>query len=286
MEDSVAKRQRLGAASTGRWSLKDFRVVVTGSSDGIGLAIAKEMLSLGAKVLLVGRDEEKVKRVAHDLETLGGSPFSVACDVSTKEGRTKLVNKVSELWHGELDGLVNNVGKNVRKRIQDVTDDEYSTIVAANVDSTWFLCRDLKTFLEKSPFCVHGGASVVNVGSVAGVSSTGTGSVYAMAKAAVNHLAKSLGCEWAPLGIRVNAVCPWMTMTPLLIDAISNNPAQLEDAKAATPMGRIGNVEDTAGLVTFLCMPAAAFVTGQIICADGGLCSEGFRGPCVPAVAK
>merc|ERR1712232_1542568 len=130
--------------------------------------------------------------------------------------------------------------------------------------------RRLKPFLQKSSR-----ASVVNIASVAGVLSTGTGSVYAMTKAGMAHLSRSLGCEWGPLGIRVNCVCPWMTMTPLLEDAVKKNPTQLDDAKKSTPMQRIGEPEDTAGLTAYLLMPAAAFVTGQVICVDGGLCSQG-----------
>lgn len=149
-------------------------------------------------------------------------------------------------------------------------------MMRTNVDATWYLCKLFKPFLQKSRK-----ASVVNVASVAGVLSTGTGSVYAMTKAAMAHLSKSLGCEWGPLGIRVNCVCPWMTLTPLLEESIKKNPGQVDDAKKATPMGRIGDPEDSAGLVAFMLMPAAAYVTGQVVCADGGLCSQAFIGPCV-----
>ncbi|CAK8995675.1 unnamed protein product [Durusdinium trenchii] len=122
----------------------------------------------------------------------------------------------------------------------------------------------------------------VNISSAAGVRSTGTGSVYAMTKAAMAHLACSLACEWGPLGIRVNCVCPWMARTPLLEEAVKNNPQQLEDVKRATPLARLGEPEDTAAAVAFLCMPAAAYITGQVISVDGGLFAQGFRGPCVP----
>merc|ERR1711970_1030235 len=95
------------------------------------------------------------------------------------------------------------------------------------------------------------------------------------------HLSRSLGCEWGPLGIPVNCVCPWMTATPLLEESIKKHPEQVVEAIKSTPMRRIGDPEDSAGVVAFLLMRAAAFVTGQIVCADGGLCSQAFLGPCV-----
>merc|ERR1712228_855449 len=174
-----------------------------------------------------------------------------------------------------------NVCTNARKRIEEVTNEDYRLQMSTNGDSCWYLCKLFKNSLQASPR-----GCVVNVASVAGVTSTGTGSVYAMSKAAMAHLSRSLACEWGPLGIRVNCVCPWMTMTPLLEEAVKKNPAQLDDAKKATPLGRLGDAEDTAGLVAFLCLPSAAFVTGQVICADGGLCSQGFRGPCVPELVN
>eukprot|EP00406_Dinophysis_acuminata_P030864 CAMPEP_0179364964 /NCGR_PEP_ID=MMETSP0797-20121207/82309_1 /TAXON_ID=47934 /ORGANISM="Dinophysis acuminata, Strain DAEP01" /LENGTH=267 /DNA_ID=CAMNT_0021080457 /DNA_START=29 /DNA_END=832 /DNA_ORIENTATION=+ len=264
-----------------RWRLDGYRAVVTGSTKGIGHAIANEMLALGAEVLITSRTSKDVDSVLLGMAAHGGRAHGVACDVSTAEGRAALVEKVSALWGGELDGLVNNVGMNARKPIHEATDDDYRNIMSTNLDSSWYLCKLLKPSLQRSRR-----ASVVNVASVAGVLSTGTGSVYAMTKAAMAQLSRSLACEWGPLGIRVNCVCPWMTMTPLLEDAVKANPSQLDEVRRQTPLGRLGEPEDTAGLVAFLCLPAAAFITGQVICADGGLCSQGFRGPCVQEAAS
>ena len=124
-------------------------------------------------------------------------------------------------------------------------------------------------------------ASVVNVASAAGIRSSGTGVVYAMTKAAMVHMSEAMACEWASYGIRVNAVCPWMAMTPLLEAAVAKNPTQLDEVKQATPLGRLGDPADTAGAVAFLCMPASAYVTGQVLAVDGGLAAQGFRGPCI-----
>jgi len=271
-------------ASTSRWSLNGFKAVVTGSTQGLGLAVAKEMLQLGAEVVIMSHKPAEVEETCASLTTLMKRPVpGVAADISTKEGREVLVAYVEKLWGGSLDGLVNNVGTNVRKPIHEATEAEYYNMMRTNLDSCWFLCKMFKPMLERSSR-----ASVVNISSAAGVRSTGTGSVYAMTKAAVAHLARVLACEWGPLGIRVNCVCPWMVRTPLLEEAIRNDPQQLEDVKRTTPLARLGEPDDTAGTVAFLCMPAAAYITGQIISVDGGLFAQGFRGPCVaePKLSK
>ncbi|CAJ1352979.1 unnamed protein product [Effrenium voratum] len=244
-----------------RWSLDGFKVVVTGSTKGLGRACAAEMLALGAEVVITARKPAEVEATCAELAG-SGKVYGLAADVSGKEGREALAAYVQNLWGGVLDGLVNNVGTNVRKPIHEATEEEYTTMMRTNVDSCWFLCKMFKPMLERSSR-----PSVVNISSAAGVRSTGTGSVYAMTKAAMAHLALSLACEWGPLGIRVNCV--------------RNNPQQLEDVKRVTPLARLGEPEDTAGAVAFLCMPAAAYITGQVISVDGGLQAQGFRGPCV-----
>eukprot|EP00933_Yihiella_yeosuensis_P081406 TRINITY_DN95003_c0_g1_i1.p1 TRINITY_DN95003_c0_g1~~TRINITY_DN95003_c0_g1_i1.p1 ORF type:complete len:299 (-),score=58.89 TRINITY_DN95003_c0_g1_i1:463-1359(-) len=271
-----------GSTIASRWSLKNFRVVITGSTKGLGRACAAEFLGLGAEVVVSSRNAAEVETAVKELQnsignSSGGKAHGLAADVSTKEGREALVDFVQRLWGGALDGLVNNVGTNQRKPIHEATEEEYYTMMRTNIDSCWFLCKMFKPMLEKSA-----GASVVNVSSVAGIRSTGTGSVYAMTKAAMAHLSLSLACEWGPLGIRVNCVCPWMARTPLLEEAVRKNPQQLEDVKRVTPLSRLGEPEDTAGAVAWLCMPASNYVSGQVIAVDGGLSAQGFRGPCVP----
>lgn len=265
-------------AVSSRWSLQKFRAVITGSTKGLGLACAEEFIALGAEVVVTARSQNEVDAAVTELNASArGKAYGLAADVSTPEGRRALVDFVQKLWDGALDGLINNVGTNQRKPIQEATEEEYYTMMRTNVDSCWFLCKMFMPMLQKSDR-----PSVVNVSSVAGIRSSGTGSVYAMTKAAMAHLSCSLACEWGPLGIRVNCVCPWMARTPLLEEAVRNNPKQLEDVKRATPLACLGEPEDTAGAVAWLCMPASKYVTGQVIAVDGGLSAQGFRGPCVP----
>lgn len=124
-------------------------------------------------------------------------------DISSAEGRAALIEEVSAAWGGALDCLVNNAGTNVRKPVLDATRDEYDAIMGLNLDAVYFLCRDAHPLLTASPR-----PTIVNVASAAGLQSTGSGAAYAMSKAAVMQLTKTLACEWAP-AIRVNAVAPW-----------------------------------------------------------------------------
>ena len=161
----------------------------------------------------------------------------------------------------------------------DVEAQKYEAMVATNQTSAFFLCTMCLPMLRESPR-----ASIVNVSSLAGIRSSGTGVVYAMTKAAITHMTEALACEWAGYGVRVNCVAPWMVRTPLLEAAVAKDPSALDKAIEATPLGRLGEPDDTAGAVAFLCMPAAKYVTGQVLAVDGGLAAQGFRGPCIVPV--
>ncbi|HEX8153084.1 MAG TPA: SDR family oxidoreductase, partial [Thermoanaerobaculia bacterium] len=164
----------------------------------------------------------------------------------------------------KLDILVNNAGTNIRRKAVEYTDDEYEFIRKTNMDSVFELCRLAYPLLKAS-----GAASVVNVVSIAAERVLGTGAPYAMTKAAVAHLTRALAYEWARDGVRVNAVAPWYIRTPLA-QPVLDDPARLGAILARTPAGRIGEPEEVAGLAAFLCMPAAAYITGQVIAVDGG----------------
>jgi Tropinone reductase 1 len=207
--------------------------------------------------------------------------FGCACDVSTAPGRASLVACINEAFPDGLTGLINNVGTNTRASILDQTEAEYITMINTNVSSAYFLCKDLAPNLFKAANASTHSAVVVNVSSMAGLRSSGTGAVYGMCKAALMSLTRSLACEWSRKNVRVNCVAPWMTYTPMLAAAVESVPSALDKVKAWTPMGRLCTPEEVAGPVLFLCMPMSSYVTGVCIPVDGGLNAQGFDGPCV-----
>ena len=263
------------------WSLRSKSFVVTGGTKGIGLGVARSLLVHGASGLIICARGD-CEKIASELqrEFTSAQVRGVQCDVSTAEGRSTLVGEVRKAFGSILDGLINNVGVNIRKDITDQTEEEYNCIMRTNVDSAYFLCKEFKDMLANAA-SRGDGAAVVNIASAAGVGSTGTGAAYGISKAAMIHLSKILACEWGKLNIRVNTVAPWMTMTPMLEEAVKNNPGQLDKVKEWTPMHRLPTVEDNVGTITFLCMPSSKYVTGQIISVDGGLSAQVFDGPCV-----
>lgn len=199
--------------------------------------------------------------------------FGVICDISNSHGRLKLKNYIENNLNGHLDCLINNVGTNKRATIEESTEQEYETMVKTNLDSCFFLCKIFAQHLSKTNGCV------VNVASVAGVASSGTGSIYAATKGAMIQLTRALACEWGARNVRVNCVAPWMTYTPLLKEATKEDPSSLEKAIRWTPMQRLAEPEESGAAVAFLCLPASSYITGQILAVDGGLTAQGFQGP-------
>lgn len=259
-----------------QWTLQGRSYAVTGGAKGIGFAAVQALLAHQAStVLFCSRSPCEDVVASMQKEYPEATVRHVVCDVATKEGRDILVAFIKSNLNGKpLDGLINNVGMNIRKSIMEQTEEEFTAIMRTNVDAAYFLSRACRDLLTQ-------GSTIVNVSSAAGVQSSGTGIAYGISKAAVNHLTRTLACEWAAKGIRVNAVTPWMTMTPMLKEAVSKNPNQLDKVKAWTPMHRLAEASEVAGPIIFLCMPCSSYITGQVLGVDGGLTAQGFDGPCV-----
>lgn len=242
------------------WRLEGRKALVTGGSRGIGRAVVEELVSLGASVAAVARDPAPLADSA---------AHAVAADLTDPVARARVLDEaVSAL--GGLDILVNNAGFNIRRRALDYGAGELRRILDLNLEAVFDLSRLAHPHLRDA-----GGASVVNVASVAGLTHLRTGVPYAMSKAALIQMTRNLACEWAADGIRVNAVAPWYIRTPLAEQVLADETYR-EQVLARTPMGRIGDPSEVAGVVAFLCMPRAGYVTGQCLAVDGGFTVYGF----------
>ncbi|MBS1487468.1 MAG: SDR family oxidoreductase [Bacteroidetes bacterium] len=247
------------------WSLQSKKALVTGGTKGIGLAIVKELLELGAEVLVVARNTQPIQgRLKHSANL-----YTIDGDVADGAFRKALIQKVTENW-GHLDILINNVGTNVRKKMIEYSEEEYRKIFETNLFSLIEITRLFHPLLKKS-----GDGSVVNLASVAATFDLQSGPPYGMTKAAIVQLTRHLAAEWAADRIRVNAVSPWYVETPLT-ESVLADPERLQKILERTPLGRVGQPEEIASAVAFLCMPKASYITGQNIMVDGGMSVKGL----------
>jgi len=249
----------------GNWSLKGKKALVTGGTKGIGLAVVQEFLELGADVLAVARDTKPIQGRLKNSAQL----FVLDGDVTDAAFRQQLIQKVTENW-GKLDILVNNVGTNVRKRFIEYNEEEYRKLFDTNLFSLTEISRLAFPLLKAS-----GKASVINMASVAGSFDVLTGAPYGMTKAAIIQFTRHLAAEWATSNIRVNSISPWYIETPLTAPIMSNEE-RMKKIIDRTPMGRVGQPEEVAGLTAFLAMERASYITGQNIMVDGGMSIKGL----------
>ncbi len=246
------------------WSLEGKKAIVTGGTKGIGKAVAEALCEFGAETLIVSRNEADLLAVKKEFIEKGFNCQIFRADLSVKAERDGLIRFTRELW-SSLDILVNNTGTNIRKKAHEYLPEEYNHIFSTNLDSAYALSVGFHELLT-----VPGHASIVNISSVAGLGHMRTGIVYGMTKAAMLQMTKNLAVEWAPSGIRVNAIAPWYIRTPLAKQVLSNK-SYMDEVLQRTPMNRIGEPGDVASLAVFLCLSAAKYITGQCIAVDGGM---------------
>ncbi|MCC7249656.1 MAG: SDR family oxidoreductase [Lysobacter sp.] len=254
-----------------RWRLDGQLALVTGGSAGIGRAIARELLGFGARVLIVARHADGLDSVRSELEEEfpDGEVRTRVADVADDAQRADVLDWVEDLGDG-LNILVNNAGGNLTKPANDYSEDEWRGIFEINLFAAFELARGAYPLLTK-----HAVSSIVNVGSVSGIAHVRSGAPYGMSKAAMHQMTRNLAVEWAEDGVRVNAVAPWYIRTRRTSGKLAD-PDYLDEVLLRTPMGRIGEPEEVAAAVAFLCLPASSYITGECIAVDGGFLRYGF----------
>ncbi|MFI4926674.1 MAG: SDR family NAD(P)-dependent oxidoreductase [Burkholderiales bacterium] len=238
--------------------------LVTGGNGGIGLGMARGLGQAGATVLVVGRNAEKSASALHELSSLGIRAESLPCDVSDEAAVQQLFAEVGRR-HGRLDILVNNAGTTVRKPPQDLTLDEWTSVMDVNLTSAFLCARAAYPLMLKA-----GAGKVINIGSMLSIFGASFAAVYGASKGGIVQFTKSLATAWAKDGIQANAVLPGWISTELTDGARAQVPGLYERVLARTPAGRWGVPQDLAGIAVFLASPASDFVTGTAIPVDGG----------------
>ncbi|URE40554.1 Tropinone reductase [Musa troglodytarum] len=247
-----------------RWSLSGRTALVTGGTKGIGYGIIEELAKLGATVYTCARNEAELKKCLQQWEAKGFKVAGSTCDVSSPVEREKLMENVKSAFHGKLDILVSNAGTGIMKPALGVTPEEYKFITTTNFESAFHLCQLAHPLLKAS-----GRGTIVFNSSVAGLVGIDMFCLYAATKGALNQLTRNLACEWAKDNIRTNCVAPGYIKTPLIQNALEDE-AFVAGETHRIPMGRLGEVQDVAPVVAFLCLPASSFVNGQVVVVDGG----------------
>jgi NAD(P)-dependent dehydrogenase (short-subunit alcohol dehydrogenase family) len=239
--------------------------VITGSSRGIGRSIAETLAQLGAKVVVSSRKAEACEPVAAGIKAAGGEAIVIPANISKKVEVEALVAKTVE-HYGRLDIMVANAAVSPYFGLMMGLDDEaFDKTINSNVRSALWLARLAHPHMKK-----QGAGSVVIVSSIAGLRHGANIGMYGISKAADFSLARSLAAEWGPDNIRVNCIAPGLVKTDMA-RALWEDDKRRKAVEATTPLRRLGNVEDIAGCAAFLASRASAYVTGQVIVADGGV---------------
>ncbi len=239
--------------------------LVTGAGSGIGLATARAFAEAGAAVALADVDEDAVRAAAEELASAGREAIAVRCDVTDEAEVAAMVERTVDTF-GRLDAAFNNAGIHVAvEETADVDGADFDRVVAINLRGV-FVC--MKHELRRMR--AQGSGAIVNCSSQSGfVGIPGLGA-YTASKHGVIGLTKAAALEYAPRGIRINAVCPGTTETPMVTGLIEREPGRLDAVVADIPLGRMGKPEEIASAVLWLCSPGAGFMVGQALMPVGG----------------
>ncbi|HYR34914.1 MAG TPA: SDR family oxidoreductase [Burkholderiales bacterium] len=239
--------------------------LITGSTRGIGKSIAEELARAGAKVAISSRKADACEKARADLAAQGFDVLAQPCNVSRKEDLQALVDATLAKWR-RLDIVVANAASNpYYGPLTGIADDAFDKIVANNVKSVlWLAAMTLPGMAER------GGGNFTLIGSIGGLLANTVIGAYGMSKAMGHHLVRNLAAEWGPKNVRVNAIAPGLVKTEFA-RALWEDEKRRTERIEQTPLRRLGEPRDIGGIAVFLASDAAAFITGQVIVADGGV---------------
>lgn len=248
--------------------LKDKSILITGAASGIGRKCADVFAAQGAKILLADLSEQAGEEAAAAIRASGGEAAFHRCDVTDESSVAATVARAVELY-GRLDGAMNNAGIEMRnKPVHELTADDIAAVLGVDLVGVFYCLKHEFLAMKET-----GGGAIVNTASAAGVRGQGNAADYVAAKHGVVGLTKAAACDGGPLGIRVNAVCPGLILTPMTQDRLMQDPVfsqVLDSLRQRHVVGRFGEMEDVANTAMFLLSDLASFVTGTPMLVDGG----------------
>jgi NAD(P)-dependent dehydrogenase (short-subunit alcohol dehydrogenase family) len=235
--------------------------IVTGGGSGIGLAIAEKFTQAGIETIIAGRDEKKLNQAK---EKLGSYCHPVSCDVSDLSSIPSFVCNVIKQF-GQIDILVNNAGINMKKNIEEVTDDDFQKVITTNLTAVFVMSREvIKNMLERKNGCI------INISSMAAQYGLPKVIAYSASKTAIDGMTRAMAVELGPKGIRVNAIAPGFIVTDMTDKALNSDPERKSKVFNRTPMGYMGQPSDIGDAALFLASDAAKYITGIVLPVDGG----------------
>jgi NAD(P)-dependent dehydrogenase (short-subunit alcohol dehydrogenase family) len=244
--------------------------VVIGGTSGIGRAIAHGLAEAGADVVATSRRAGQVESTAKEIEQRGRKSLRVTSDVVDRQSLEQLLQKSVSAF-GKVDILVNSAGKTKRTPTIDVSESEWNDIMETNLTGVLRACQIFGRHMIERKY-----GRIINIASLSSFVALYEVAAYAASKAAVASLTKSMAVEWAPHRVCVNAIAPGVFRTPLN-EKLLDETARGKEFLARTPMRRFGKVEELSGAAVFLASEAASFVTGEVLCVDGGFLASGVN---------
>jgi 3-oxoacyl-(acyl-carrier-protein) reductase len=236
--------------------------VVTGSTQGIGLAIAKRLAKEGVIVVVTSRNIDKVNEAVYEIKSEGGEAFGIKCDVTNREEVKTLGEKIIEKY-GRIDILVNNAGITKDSSFKKMTDEQWDEVIDSDLKSVFIVTQELSKYMESNRY-----GRILNLSSVVGLSGNFGQANYSAAKAGIIGLTKTLSMELGKKGITVNAIAPGFIETAMTQEIPENVRTEII---ASIPVGRTGEPEDIAAAVAFLASEEAGFISGVTLSVNGAM---------------